>query len=69
MSVPTRGETYDKLRYHVVEAQECAAMMSHLHNTEGNDKDKALAKKWLQVEELFKGMLHTLNQLAQGRMQ
>lgn len=68
MSVPTRGETYVKLMHHMREAQDCSAMLAHLHNTESNDHDKVLARGWLAVEELLKGMIHKLTQLAQGRL-
>lgn len=65
----TRGETYAKLMVHLREAQACAAMLAHLHNTEGSDKDKLLARGWLMIEELFKGVQHKVTQLATGRLQ
>jgi len=66
MAVPTRGDTYDKLRYHVVQAQDSAAMMAHLHGMEDNAKDQARAKQWIQVSELFKQIMAKLNKLAQS---
>lgn len=66
MAVPTRADTYDKLRYHVVQAQESAAMMAHLHGMEDNRKDQVRAKQWIEVSEHFKRMLKTLNALARG---
>lgn len=67
--VPTRGETYAKLLHHLREAQDLAAMMSHLHNTEGNDFDKALARGWLGIEELIKRFCHNVTELAKGNLQ
>jgi len=69
MSVPTRGETYAQLIEHITKAQECCYMMAHLHNTEGNDMDKLLAKGWLGIGELFKRTVHTVTSLAAGRLQ
>lgn len=66
---PTRGETYAKLIHHLREAQDMAAVMAHLHNTEGNEMDKLLARGWLGVEELIKGMTNKVTQLAMKRMQ
>lgn len=69
MTVPTRGETYAKLIEYLRQAQDCAAMMVHLHNTEANDKDKLLAKGWLVVSEGLKLMQSQVTKLAQGRLQ
>lgn len=68
MSVPTRGEVFDKLIYHARELQSCISTMAHLHNTEGSDKDKKLAVGWLMMEELIKRMIHKWTLLAQGRL-
>lgn len=65
----TRGETFAKLIHHLREAQDMAALMGHLHNTEGNDMDKLLAKGWLGVSELIKGMTVKVTSLAMKRMQ
>ena len=67
--IPTRGETYAKMMHHLREAQECAAIMSHLHNTEGSHKDKIMARGWLHVEDLIKKMAHNITKLAQGALQ
>lgn len=64
MSVPTRGDTFAKLLEHLRLAQEDAAMLAHLHNTEGNDMDKLLAKGWLGVSELLKRQCHVITQQA-----
>lgn len=68
MSVPSRGEVFGKLTDHLREAQSCAAMMAHLHQTEGNDKDKKLAVGWLMIVELFKAVIHKVTLLGQGRL-
>ena len=67
--VPTRGYTYAKLCDSLREAQDCAAMMAHLHNTEGNDVDKVLARGWLGVEELMKRLVHQITALAANKLQ
>jgi len=65
----SRSEVYMKLLDHVREAQDCAALMAHLHNTEGNDVDKVLAKGWLGMSELFKLLAHQVTLLAQNKLQ
>jgi len=62
--VPTRGEAFSKLLYHVREAQDQAAVLAHLHNTEGV-KDKALAKGWLKVSEMLKRFVDVVIEIAQ----
>lgn len=69
MSVPTISETYVKLLSHLREAQECAATIAHLHNTEPGAKDKALAKGWLTISEIFKLLQFRVTNLAQGKLQ
>ncbi len=64
----TRGETYAKLMDHLREAQECACVLAHLHNTEDNDMDKLLAGGWLGVAEMFRLAQDTVTQLAMKRM-
>jgi hypothetical protein len=44
-------------------------MMAHLHNTEGNDMDKILAKGWLGIQELLKKFAHQVTQLAMNKLQ
>jgi len=66
--VVTRGEAYSKLMHHLREAQDQAAVLAHLHNTEGNNMDKLLSKGWLGISELLKRMAHQVTQLAMKRM-
>lgn len=65
----SRGEVFAKLLDHVREAQDCAALMAHLHNTEGNDMDKLLARGWLGMSEMFKLIAHQVTQLAMNKLQ
>lgn len=66
---PSRGETYAKIIDLCDQLQDQCAVMSHLHNTEGNPTDVTLARGWLGMTELIKRMRHQLTQLAIGRMQ
>lgn len=65
--LPTKGITYAKLLEHLREAQDCCAMMSHLH-TENTDIDRTLAKGWLGIEELLKRMAYQVTRLATRNM-
>jgi hypothetical protein len=69
MSVPTRGEIYSKLLHHIHMAEEHSATMAHLHNTEDSTKDKALAKGWLSISEMFRVIAIKVTHMAQGRLQ
>lgn len=66
--VPTRGEAYLKLLHHIREAEDQAYIMSHLHNTEGNEADKALSRMWMMVGERLKVMAEQITNLASGRL-
>ncbi len=68
MSVPSRGEVFAEATEHIRELVSCCAMMAHLHNTEGNDKDKKLAVGWLMMSEMFKKVQHKVILLGQGRL-
>ncbi len=64
---PTKGITFAKLLNHLAEAQDCCAMMAHLHD--GSDNlDRTLAKGWLGIEELLKRMAHQVTELAKGSL-
>ena len=67
--VATRGEVYRKLMDHLREIQDCAALLAHLHNTEGNDMDKLLAQGWLGISELFKMVQHRVTEMAMKKLQ
>lgn len=68
MSVPSRGEVFSRMLHHAREFQSCASMMAHLHNTEGNDTDKAMARGWLMIEELLRKLIHKITLMGQGRL-
>lgn len=67
--VPSRAVVYAKLMDNLRECQDSAALMAHLHNTEGNDMDKLLAKGWLGISELFKAIQDRVTKLAMNKMQ
>lgn len=68
MALPTRGEVFAKLIHDLREVQSSLAMMAHLHNTEGSDKDKKLAVGWLMMEEMFRAIIHKITMMGQGRL-
>lgn len=68
MSVPSRGEVFSKSTEHIRGLIDCCAIMAHLHNTEGSDKDKKLALGWLMMSEMFKKVQHQVILLGQGRL-
>lgn len=68
MAVPSRGEVFSKMIEHAREFQSCASMMAHLHNTEGNDTDKQLARGWLIIEDLIRKLVHKITMMGQGRL-
>jgi hypothetical protein len=65
----TRGEVFRKLTDHLRECQDLTATMAHLHNTEGNDMDKLLARGWLGVHEMIKLMTYQISELARNKLQ
>lgn len=67
--IPTRGLAFSKLCEHLREAQDAAAMLAHLHNTEGSAMDRTLAHGWLGIEELLKRMVHQVTALAANKLQ
>lgn len=66
--LPDRGATYALLMDNLREAQKHATVLSHLHNTEGSPKDKALALGWLAIAELFRHVQHKVTQLGMGKL-
>jgi hypothetical protein len=64
--IPSRSTVYMKLCDTLRDAQDCAAMMAHLHNTE-NDADKLHAQGWFAIEELLKRLIHQITALAAGK--
>lgn len=66
--LPSRGITFAKLVDHLREAQECCALLGHLHNTENNSRDKLIGQGWLLVAELLRKMQHQVTSMAQGKI-
>lgn len=65
----TRSETFAKLLDLLRQAQDQANVMAHLHNTEGNDMDKLLAKGWLGIGELINRMCAQITKMAMKKLQ
>lgn len=68
MSVPSRGEVFAKTTDLIRQLIDVCAIMAHLHQTEGSDKDKKLALGWLMMSEMFKKVQHQVILLGQGRL-
>lgn len=64
----TRAEVFIKMIDHIDQVLDLTATMAHLHNTEGNDMDKLLAKGWLGMHQMIKMMRHQLVQLAKNKL-
>ncbi len=70
MSVPTHGEAYSKLIYHLDEVMNQAAILAHLTRAQANTgKDRAMADGWIAVVEMFKRIRYSVTKLAQGKLQ
>jgi hypothetical protein len=67
--VPTRGDAFTKLIYHLNEAADQAALLSHLHSTEDSEMDKLTAKGWLGVHELLLRTRTQITKLAMNKFQ
>ena len=67
--IPTRADAYTKLMWHLSEACDQAAMLSHLHNNEDSQMDKLIAKGWLGIHELLLRMIRQITKLAANKFQ
>lgn len=67
--VVTRGEAYSKLIHHMEEAANQAAVLAHLHRTEGNKMDDLLATGWLGIHELLLRMKTQITKMAMKKLQ
>lgn len=65
----TRGEAFSKLLYHLNEAADQAAVLSHLHNTEISKLDELSAKGWLAVHEMLLLVRNKITKLAANKFQ
>ncbi|HEX9613639.1 MAG TPA: hypothetical protein VGA05_08495 [Candidatus Bathyarchaeia archaeon] len=62
----TKGETFQKMLYHLDELQECATVMSHLS---GLNDEPLNVKGWLAVAEMIKLNRVTITKFAQKGFQ
>lgn len=67
MSLPTSGEKYAELNYHLRKAQEAAAMLMMIAQAEGDGPGKVLGIGWFHVSEALKKMNHQVTMLASGK--
>lgn len=65
---PSRSATYLKILDLIRELESQCAVMAHLHNTEGNDMDKILARGWLGMSELFNRAATQITRLAMNKL-
>lgn len=65
MSIPTKGEEFAKLVEHLHKAQECSAMLAHLHA----DDSKLVAQGWMAVSEMMKLTISNVTKLATKGLQ
>ena len=65
----TRGETYAKTLDLLDQLLDQTAVMAHLHNTEGNRKDIALADGWRAMHQMFGLIRKQMTELAKGKLQ
>lgn len=67
--IPTRAESYSKLKHHLSEARDQAQVISHLHNTEDSEKDKLIAKAWNLVAIQLKRFEEQVTLLMMNKLQ
>ena len=65
----TRGEAFAKLLHHLNEAADQAAVISHLHNTEGSQMENLMAKGWLGVHEMLIMIRAKITEMAKNKFQ
>lgn len=65
----TRGEAFAKLLHHLNEAADQAAVISHLHNTEGSQMEMLMAKGWLGVHEMLLLIRNKITEMAKNKFQ
>lgn len=67
--MPTRGDAFAKLIWHLQEAADQAAVLSHLHNAEDAPMEKLMAKGWLGCHELILRLVTQITKLAANKFQ
>jgi len=65
----TRGEAFAKLIHHLDEAADQAAIISHLHNTEGLEMESLMAKGWLGVHQMLLMVRDKITTMAKDKFQ
>ena len=65
----TRGEAFSKLLHHLNEAADQAAVISHLHITEGSKMEELMAQGWKGVHEMLLLVRNTIVKMAQNKFQ
>lgn len=67
--VATKDEAYRLLMHHIDEARNQCLVISHLLNTEDDNRSKLLARGWAGVEEMLTMMQAQVRQIAMAKMQ
>lgn len=67
--VATKDEAYRKLVHHIDEARNQCLVISHLFNTEDDDRSKLLARGWRGVDEMLTMMKAQIHQIMMGKLQ
>jgi len=67
--IATKDEAYRLLMHHISEARNQCLVISHLHNTEDDNRSKLLAKGWAGMEEMLSMTQEQIRQIAIARQQ
>ena len=67
--IATKDEAYRLLMHHMSEARNQCLVISHLHNTEDDNRSKLLAKGWAGIEEMLAMTQEQIRQIAMARIQ
>ena len=65
----TKDEAYRLLMHHISEARNQCLVISHLHNTEDDNRSKLLARGWAGMEEMLTMVQEQIRQIALRRQQ
>ena len=68
-AIATKDEAYRLLMHHISEARNQCLVISHLHNTEDDNRSKLLAKGWAGMEEMLTMVQEQIRQIAMARQQ
>jgi hypothetical protein len=67
--IVTRGETYMKLREHLIECEELCAVMGHLHQTEDTHRDELMATGWRGMSQMMALVRSKIEKMMVGKLQ